>query len=168
MVFSIAALDGSGNEFLSNPGGANVDPSLAGSTNTIKNMYSTNNATTANSSSSIELPTSNPQSYSAAINLPPTGSKTQAYGFVPFNTEAIVSPTGSSLALYEVTPSVTTGRGSNSHTTPASSTDLGTFTLGGNGTLQYTAASVPEPSTYALMGLAGLTLLFVRRRSMQS
>ncbi len=44
--------------------------------------------------------------------------------------------------------------------------DLGTFTLTSAGALTYTAA--PEPSTYALMGLAGLAILFVRRRMQQA
>jgi hypothetical protein len=44
---------------------------------------------------------------------------------------------------------------------------VGSFAFGSNGTLTYTAAAVPEPSTYALLGLGAVTLvLFARRRSM--
>ncbi len=40
--------------------------------------------------------------------------------------------------------------------------DLGTFALGNDGSLTFT--SVPEPSTYGLMGLGAFGLWFVRRR----
>jgi len=43
--------------------------------------------------------------------------------------------------------------------------DLGTFTLSGTGDLSFTAAAIPEPSTYAMiLGVAALGFVMLRRR----
>jgi hypothetical protein len=66
-----------------------------------------------------------------------------------------IGPTNSELDLYELTPS-----GSS-----APATLLGDFTLTSSGQLDFTsAAAVPEPSTYATIGVGAAMLLFFRRR----
>jgi len=62
---------------------------------------------------------------------------------------------GSVLDLYRITPSL--------DSTPG--TYLGKFTINDSGVITFTAAAVPEPSTYGLLIGTGLfTLIFLRRR----
>ncbi|GEM_PF-2682451 len=54
------------------------------------------------------------------------------------------------------------------YSTDGTATEAGTFTLSDSGVLTYTSlAAVPEPSTYAMIGIGGLAMLrmFRRRRS---
>ncbi len=51
----------------------------------------------------------------------------------------------------------------NADTGTQPTTLLGTFTLEDNGTLEFTAEAVPEPSTYAL-GIAAIALFVVLKR----
>ncbi|XHR29300.1 MAG: PEP-CTERM sorting domain-containing protein [Chthoniobacteraceae bacterium] len=69
---------------------------------------------------------------------------------------ALDDSTSSSLGLYSYDSTATAG---------STATLLGTFTLSDSGTLTYEA--VPEPSTYAMLGIGGLAMLrmFRRRRS---
>jgi hypothetical protein len=62
-----------------------------------------------------------------------------------------IGPTTSVLDLYELKP----GSGSG--------TDLGSFNLDSAGNLDFTSAAVPEPSTYAAIGMGAAFLLFFRR-----
>ena len=69
-----------------------------------------------------------------------------------------IGPTNSQLDLYELLPT--------NHGGTANGTELGSFTLTSNGDLNFTsAAAVPEPSTYAAVGLGAAFLLLFRRRS---
>jgi hypothetical protein len=95
-----------------------------------------------------------------------TGSYTNeegGQGATPYNFNSLVSleqtGTGSDV-LYSFV--------GHSGTEPAAP-ELGTFTLGSNGVLTYNGvAAVPEPSTYALLGLGALALLFMRRRTIKA
>ena len=99
--------------------------------------------------------TSLSQSYTTEV----TKSSTSYYGYTKFSSgiENGVSGTGAVTSDLYYVPS---GSGSG--------TDWGTFSLGSDGTLAYTAA-VPEPSSYASFGIgAGLILMtFGRRRKVQ-
>jgi len=65
------------------------------------------------------------------------------------------------LDLYEVTPT--------NASTGAKPTDLlGTFSLGSNGNLTFTAAAAPEPSSWALIGIGALALFWNLRRRNQA
>jgi hypothetical protein len=67
-----------------------------------------------------------------------------------------IGPTNSQLDLYELLPTSEGGTGSG--------TELGSFTLDSSGDLEFTsAAAVPEPSTYAAIGLGAAILLMLRR-----
>jgi hypothetical protein len=66
-----------------------------------------------------------------------------------------IGPTNSQLDLYELLPTSEGGTGAG--------TELGSFTLSSTGDLDFTAAAVPEPSTYATVALGALLLLFYRR-----
>jgi hypothetical protein len=110
--------------------------------------------TSLSSSEAAEIPVSlsSNGNYSGAIRGNGTVNKDYAY-FTP-STEAFVSSTGtSSLDLF-----------AEIHGGTGAGTDLGTFALDSAGDLSFTAAAVPEPSTYAAMLLGGATLLSVRRR----
>ena len=51
----------------------------------------------------------------------------------------------------------------------AAATEVGYFTLSSDGsTLTYTPLAVPEPSTFALIGVAGIAGVFIRRRQFKS
>ena len=67
-----------------------------------------------------------------------------------------IGPTNSQLDLYELIPTGdagSTGKGG----------ELGDFTLTSTGQLEFTSAAVPEPSTYAMVGLGAILLVFFRR-----
>lgn len=66
-----------------------------------------------------------------------------------------IGPTNSELDLYELIPTGDTG-------STGSGTELGSFTLDSSGNLDFTAA-VPEPSTWAILGLGTGILAFARR-----
>jgi hypothetical protein len=68
-----------------------------------------------------------------------------------------IGPTNSQLDLYELVP--TNDGGS------ANGTELGSFSLTTTGQLDFTSAAVPEPSTYATVGLGIGLLLLVRRNT---
>jgi len=71
-----------------------------------------------------------------------------------------IGPTNSQLDLYELQP---TDNGGGS---APNGTELGSFTLTSSGQLDFTsAAAVPEPSTYATVGLGAAFLLLFRRRT---
>jgi hypothetical protein len=66
------------------------------------------------------------------------------------------------LDLYEVTPT-------NADTGSKPTDLLGTFGLASNGDLTFTAEAVPEPSTWSLIGLGGLVMIWnLRRRNHRS
>jgi len=67
-----------------------------------------------------------------------------------------IGPTNSELDLWELIPSGGTGYNGNG-------TLLGSFTLDSSGNLDFTSAAVPEPSTYAAIGLGAAFLLLFRR-----
>lgn len=68
-----------------------------------------------------------------------------------------IGPTNSQLDLYELEPTDAGGS--------ANGTELGDFTLSNSGQLEFTSAAVPEPSTYATVGLGAALLLLFRRRT---
>ncbi len=68
-----------------------------------------------------------------------------------------IGPTNSELDLWELIPTGDAGSNGNG-------TLLGSFTLDSSGDLDFTsAAAVPEPSTYAAIGLGAVFLLMFRR-----
>jgi hypothetical protein len=71
-------------------------------------------------------------------------------------TSTSTGPISNALNLYELTPT-------NADVTQPT-TLLGSFTLGSDGSLTFDAAAVPEPSTYALMGLSTAFLIWRLRR----
>ena len=172
LVFSIVGAAGTTTEFLSNPNNSSftVTTGLQGNEGTIASLYAETSGTNT-SGTSYNVSASDHQSYTDVLtNASGTHIGSNAYSndfnFIPGTigaSEQTVSSTGSSLDLYEIT---TTGTGKSAK---ATATDLGTFTVEGNGTLEFTSATAaPEPSTYALMGLGALALFFVRRRAMQA
>jgi hypothetical protein len=70
---------------------------------------------------------------------------------------SFTGPTDSQLDLYELEP---TNAGGTAH-----GTELGSFTLSQTGQLEFTSEAVPEPSTYATVGLGAALLLLFRRKS---
>ncbi len=68
-----------------------------------------------------------------------------------------IGPTNSQLDLYELLP---TDHGGSAH-----GKELGSFTLTTTGQLDFTSAAVPEPSTYATVGIGAAFLLLFRRRT---
>jgi hypothetical protein len=69
-----------------------------------------------------------------------------------------IGPTNSQLDLYELEPTDNGGTGTGK--------ELGSFTLSSSGQLDFTsAAAVPEPSTYATIGIGAAFLLLFRRRT---
>jgi hypothetical protein len=76
-----------------------------------------------------------------------------------YNTQDGVTGLENTLSLYDL----------KSHAgTSTLGTELGVFELLNSGVLTYTATgAIPEPSTYALMGVAALVLLVARRRMLQ-
>ena len=170
LVFSLAETDDVSTLYIGNPGNAATinkinDPASGGNMGQVANLYEEFNGTptgTADTATVIS-PAGDPNSYTdVLLNVNKDyGSQpfSSDYGFATYNMEQSYSSLGSSITIYKQTSG-----------TSASSTVLGTFTLEGNGTLAYQAGvgAAPEPSTYALMALGGLMLLFVRRRAMRA
>jgi len=89
---------------------------------------------------------------------PSSAAFNQSFSIEQPSSGANTGATDSTLDFYEVVPNTT----KNSHN--GSTTDLGTFTLDSSGDLIFTsAAAVPEPSTYAMVGLGAMSLLGFRR-----
>jgi hypothetical protein len=164
LVWSVAAAtDASSNIlFLSDPSNAStVIPikSTSGDATSIRGLYSEQGSPQGSNASSFDVAPTDASSYASIIRNVNGGSQFSTdYNFVPFETEQGVSSSGTSIDLYELVPAI--GKGANNQT----ATDLGTFTVNGNGTLDFTAAAVPEPSTYALFGFSALALLMMSRR----
>lgn len=184
LVYSLVSYNStSGNFYVSDPGNStNLSTSIAANAGKVDGLYSESSALTGDTALGsgaykIVLSQTSPSSvndpfqYTDVLlnvnsdNGPTPYGATNQYDFLTFNSEQNVTKTGtamnSSLDLYEMTP----GAGGR-NPVPATSTDLGTFTLESNGTLVY--GVVPEPSTYALFGLGAVALLFARRRFMKA
>jgi len=178
LVFSIVGANGSNGTgandiYISDPGNSSTvtatsPAATSGNAGQITPLYSETSGTAVGTNAyNVTETTLDGSTYRAVLtdynNTHGTGPYAANYGFVPFITEQTVSTSGSSLDLYLQTPSI-----SHPSVVAATSTDEGTFTLGGNGALTFTAeggAVVPEPSTYALFGLGALVLVLMRRRT---
>lgn len=110
---------------------------------------------TANSSVAAFIPASDANSWSS--NNPSYNAFTIGYGIEQTNSasNAYIGPTNSVLDLYELVP---TDEGGATH-----ATDLGSLSLNSAGTLDFTSAAVPEPSTYTAIGLGAIFLLLFRK-----
>jgi len=178
LVYSVVAGTGSisGNQrqsnniFISSPGNAlPIDASTpaGGTTNegVLNNLYTVSGATAL--TVGYEISTNSSSSYTDVLTNYDAAQGGSAYttdydyglgsGFG--GTESAL---GSSSDLYEQAP--ISGHGSTS--LPASSTDLGTFEVGTNGVVSFSApVAVPEPASYVLGGIAGVLFFILRRRS---
>jgi len=88
-------------------------------------------------------------------NSPSTNAFTIGFGIEQPTEGTYTGPTNSELDLYELIPTNKGGTGTG--------VLLGDFTLNSSGALSFTSAAVPEPSTYAAIGLGAAFLLFFRR-----
>ena len=164
LVWSVAGQNGSGQSTtdlyvtFTPADGATVNQASGSTQNTAGARLRTelgglSGATSLTSPQAGEIPVSltSQNNYSGAIRG--TGV-TKDYGYFSKSTEALVTSAGSSsLDLF-----------AEIHGGSGAGTDLGTFSLDSAGDLSFTAAAVPEPSTYATALLGGATLLLVRRR----
>ena len=112
-----------------------------------------NTSTTANSSVATVEPTSVSNNWSSFGPQSTVGS--WANNIEQPTSGAFIGATNSQLDLYELLPTNSGGSGQG--------TELGSFTLDSSGDLSFTSAAVPEPSTYAAIGLGAAFLLFFRR-----
>jgi PEP-CTERM motif len=118
-------------------------------------------STSAGSTTALQAvidPSTDSAGYSA--NNPHSNAFGSGFNIEQPATGSAIGATDSALDLYEFTPNSTT-------TTPAAY--LGDFTLNSSGVLTFDSAAppteaVPEPSSYALAGLAAATFLVLRRR----
>jgi hypothetical protein len=125
---------------------------LSGSISAINALYNPATGTVGTDGTSLTILTSDPSSFNA------TTSGTGSYGFLgPINGSFAASGTT------PVTLSLDLLQPGTGNTAPGTSTTVGGFSLGSNGTLSYSAAAVPEPSTYALM-VGGLLFLWQLNR----
>jgi len=139
------------------PGGGSTAPanSSASAQNgwlTSINQFETTvstSGTTANSSKATVTSSSETNAWSTKI---PTGFTTGLNVEQP-TSGTYIGPTNSELDLYELVDSNATGAGTKL---------LGSFTLDSSGNLDFTA--VPEPSTYAMLGMSGIAILVLYRR----
>jgi len=128
--------------FENGSGGFDGSAETAGSTSALQAVDQTHGAT---NSWDYEISTKGDFGIGTNIQQPLSGTGT--------------GPTDSVLDLYESVPGSTT--------TPA--TYLGDFSLGSNGTLTFdSAAAIPEPSTYSLLGLGAMFLIWNLRRKKAS
>ena len=113
-----------------------------------------NQTETANSTVAAFIPSSSAVSWTA--NDPSFGAFTLGYGIEQSQSASntYIGPTNSELDLYELIPTDEGGTGT--------AKDLGSLTLNPSGDLDFTSA-VPEPSTYATIGLGAALLLLFRR-----
>jgi hypothetical protein len=99
---------------------------------------------------------SDPQSYTTTVKpgQPNSfGSKGGFYGVANIETD---TASGTASNLWMLDPDLGNG---------TLAVNLGTFTLGSNGTLTFSVAAIPEPSTYAMiLGAAALGFVMIRRR----
>lgn len=162
LVFSLVETDDVSTLYLGNPGNTATitrlnNPASGGDMGQVANLYEEYNGTPTGTTdnATVVAPAGDPNSYTDVLlnTNKDYGSQPFAsdYDFATYNMEQGYSATGSSITIYKQTGTA--------------STVVGTFTLEGNGTLAYQAGAAPEPSTYALMALGGLALLFVRRRA---
>ena len=80
--------------------------------------------------------------------------------------EAVVGGVANQLDLYQLVASDAASAGASGFSASGSH-DLGTFSINSSGTVSF--AAVPEPSTWALMGLGfGVVVLAVRRRQLRA
>jgi len=110
-------------------------------------------AQTANSNYAEEQtidPINNPDSWSG--ENPGSGAFGLSYGIEQPTSGSNIGPTDSVLDLYEIQPG-----------SSGSGTDLGSLSLTSGGALEFTSAAVPEPSTYAALGIGTALLLLFRR-----
>lgn len=161
LVWSVAGVTNQGapsvNLFLTFPGTPDNRSSAATYNNTASGRINgvrvgLNGATALTGPTSGQIASTLSSSYSVEIRNGNPGSYSKDYNFLTHSTESGVVSDGSiSLELYQYTA----GSGA--------PTDLGTFTLGSNGDLAFTAA-IPEPSTYAMFAIGGFGILFLYRR----
>jgi hypothetical protein len=114
-----------------------------------------NETDTANSTVATFITAASGDSWS--INNPSNQAFGLGYGIEQSQSDssAFVGPTNSELDLYELVP---TDEGGTGH-----ATDLGSLTLDSSGNLDFNSAAVPEPSTYAAIGIGAVFLLLFRR-----
>ena len=135
------------------PGTSGAQTQAAGSINTLTAFL---NGKTSFSSLGNDFvdPTSQAASYT---KMEQNGSVTKPFNFFANSgrlENGVASSGSNSSAFYKLVPTDEGGSGAVS---------LGSFSLGSNGTLSFTQA-IPEPSTYALVGLGALALLKFRPR----
>jgi hypothetical protein len=133
-------------------------PNEAGGSDAIDNLYTGyDDGTTTAGTNAVNVATSINGSYTSVAGA--NGNYSNSFSYL---TQANIPSSGTvSLNLYDA------AQGSSG--TPA--TLVGTFTLDSSGDLSFTAtaASVPEPSTYALLAIGALGAFLVsRRRSMKA
>jgi len=176
LAWSVVSANAAGDMYLtfspSVENSINSSNPAGGATNggAITGIYSESNGVAATGNGAFVVTTSSGDGSSYTDTLTnvnhdhgPTTYSTD-YGFAPFSTEALTSSSGSVLDIYEQTPSARGG-------VLATSTNLGDFSISGAGVLSFTPDSaevVPEPSTYALLGLGALALVLMRRRTIKS
>jgi hypothetical protein len=128
-----------------------------------------NNSTTVTPGSTVSLPagsdqTSDVDSFAYLENNAPNfkfGTGVNASQLDYNSDDSVPAADAGVLDLYELTDNGSSG-------TEAGDL-LGTFSLASNGDLTFTAESVPEPSSWVLLGLGGLALVWnVRRRNQNS
>ena len=172
--FSVDGIDSSEDIFVTDSGGnalSNLGTATANTTNAnyVGRLYNNDGSATSDSAASsgagaatIVAATDTTSYSSALLNVDTTYNNHQSFSnkdfqFLPTSVtveKTLGSNASVSLDIYELFQN------------QSAPEDLGTFTYTSAGALSYTAA--PEPSTYALMGLAGLVMLFVRRRMQQA
>jgi hypothetical protein len=149
--------------FLSSPSGATLNDetstplgNLSGKMGTVVTNLNGQAQTANSATASTALQTSTVGSYTFQI----TGNNAFTSdwnngGSVGGTQQGVSSAGATSLELFDLT----------NHSSSTPGIEVGTFTLGSNGSLTFTATSaVPEPSTYALMGVGAFMLMLVMRR----
>jgi len=130
--------------FANGTGGFNGTTPTVGSTLSLQAINQTSGAT---NSWSYELTSKADFGIGSNIQQPLTGSAT--------------GPTDSVLDLYELTPT--------NASTPAPTALLGTLSLASSGVLTFNTGAVPEPSSYALVGVGAMFLFWrLRRKAVSS
>jgi len=136
------------------PQSSSTQQSVAGALNNLRSYLNHKNVNTTVANGLTQASnnaTTNPNSYTQLITQ--QGSTVAPFGYFQ---NAIENNTNTSLGSVKEELYANIAGSS-------SPVDLGTFTLSSNGTLTF-AQAIPEPSTYALMGLGALALLKFRSR----
>jgi len=161
LVWSVAGTNGAAGGdtlYATFPGSANNRASSSTQStpaNRITTEYSTlSGQASLTSPQAAAISSSQSGSYSVQIRNGNPGTFSKDYNYFTPTTETGVVSSGTATSAFYALPA---GSGA--------ATDLGTFALGSNGTFTYTAAAVPEPSTFAAIGLGAGILLLARRRA---